>query len=279
MNGKLKIRLEVVIFTAILLSALLVWLFYPLWILRSANYAQYITPLGFEIYFFGSDFLLISPLMITSLIFFAFSAIIPIVWRSSRYSLYSSSFSLLLGFVMIINALIFEQRYLNFHGYSVILTPTGSFYIYFPYSTYFSVPFYLILASAAISTLNSLTRARWIPYNRPTLLDKLNRDIMSKGIIGAFSEWFERIGIPYAAESNKLMVKDLTLSTEDRGRELSVFFPNGEIIVFGKRGVLYIAKDGEIKYMNLDDGIKLTIAKALERAEINREIVEEKIYL
>jgi hypothetical protein len=279
MNGELKIRLEVVIFTAILLSALFAWLFYPLWNLRSVNYAQYITPLGFKIYFFGSNFLLASPLTIVSLFFFAFSAIIPIVWRSSRYSLYSSSFSLLLGFVMIINTLIFEQRYLYFHGYSVIPTTTGSFYIYFPYSTYFSVPFYLILASAIISALNSLTRARWIHYNRLTLLDKMNKDIMSKGIIGAFSEWFERIGIPYAVESNKIKVKDLTLSTEDGKKELSVFFPSGETIVFGKRHVLYIANDGETKYMNIDDGIKLVIAKAVERAEINRRIREEKTYL
>ncbi|TRM97771.1 hypothetical protein DMP16_01315, partial [Sulfolobus sp. B1] len=49
---------------------------------------------------------------------------------------------------------------------------------------------------------------------------------------------------------------------------LNVFFPSTETVVFGKKYVAYINKDGEIKYLNIDDGIKLTLAKSIEEAEI-----------
>ena len=280
MGKELKIRPEIAIYLSIVLLILFTWVFYPIWNLKSINYAQFITPLGFKVYFFKNSFLLISPLTITAIVFMIISAIIPIIWRSSRYSLYASSFSLFLSFIMIINSLIFQQRYLFFHGYSAIPTVTGTFYILFPYKTYFSIPFYLIFVAIAISTLNSVKRARWIPYNRLTLLEKINSDINNKGIITTFSEWFEKFGISYASESNLLKIKDLVLSTEDKKRNLSVFFPSGETIVFGKKYVLYITKEGETKYLNINDGIKLAIAKAIERADVEKtQIKEEKTYL
>ncbi len=280
MRKELQIRPEVAISSLIALLILFTWIFYPVWNLKSVNYAQFITPLGFKIYFFGNSFLLISPLTITSIIFITISAIIPIIWKSSKYSLYASTFSLFLGFIMIVNSLIFQQRYLFFHGYSTIPTITGTFYIFFPYKTYFSIPFYLFFLAASISILNSIKRARWIPNNRLTLLEKIYNDINNKGLIDTFSDWFERFGIPYTMESDLLKVKELTISTEDKKRNLSAFFPKGEILVFGKEHVLYITKDGDIKYVNINDGIKLTIAKAIEQTDIAKtQIKEEKAYL
>ncbi|TRM81886.1 hypothetical protein DJ522_07635, partial [Sulfolobus sp. F3] len=236
------------------------------WYLKSINYSQYLTPLGFEIFFFNRSFTLISPLTLSALVFLITSFIIPLVWRSSKYSLYSSTLASLLGLAMIINSLIFQQRYLSFHGYSVLPTPNGAFYIFFPSEESFTFPFYLMIVSIIISILNSITRASWLPVGRLTLLERIVNDVYEKGVINALTNYFDRFGVKYALTNDRvLQVGKVMIGNDER---LNVFFPSTETVVFGKKYVAYINKDGEIKYLNIDDGIKLTLAKSIEEAEI-----------
>lgn len=262
----MRTRTEVIIYSIIVVIGLLSWVFLPIFYLRSINYSQYLTPLGFEIFFFGRSFTIISPLTLSALVFLITSFLIPLVWRSSRYSLYSSTLASLLGLAMIINSLIFQQRYLSFHGYSVLPTPNGAFYIFFPSEESFTFPFYLIIASAIISILNSITRASWLPVNRLSLLERIVNDVYEKGVIKALTSHFDKFGVKYALTyDGVLQVGKVIVGNNEK---VNIFFPSTETIVFGKKYVAYINKDGEIRYLNIDDGIRLTLAKSLEEGEI-----------
>ncbi|QGA53920.1 hypothetical protein GFS03_04680 [Sulfolobus sp. E5-1-F] len=265
-----RFRSEVVIFSILTIIAVVLWFFVPVFGLKSINYEQMITPLGFQILFFESKYLLISPLTILAVIFFIISAVLPLAWRSSRYSLYASTIAAGFGVVMIVNTFIFQQRYLHYYGYSVLPTPNGAFYIFFPSTTYFGLSLYLLVGALGLSVVNSATRARWLSVGRMTLIDKLRSELEKGGIIRGLLTLLTSLGLDYAVVNDThLKVMDLSLLEEDeRNRRLSIFFESNEVIVFSKNSkkVLYQNSEGEIKYYDLEEGIRIALSKILERA-------------
>ncbi|AWR97947.1 hypothetical protein DFR86_10645 [Acidianus sulfidivorans JP7] len=268
-----KYRAEVLIFDIVLIASILLWLFIPVYELKSIDYEQMITPLGFQIDFFRASYLLMSPLPILAIFFFIVSAALPLLWKSSRYSLYASTVSAGFGIVMIINSIIFDARYLHYYGYSILPTSDGSFYIFFPSITSFEFPFYFFIASTGLSVLNSVTRSRWIPYGRLTLIDKLKTELGKGEIIRGFLALFNSLGVEYAVVNDShLRVRDLSLLEEDeKNKRLSLFFDSGEKIIFSKNSdkVIYKDAEGEIRYYNLENGIKLALSKILEQINFN----------
>ncbi len=142
-------RLEVIIQLLIALAFVLAWIFMPFWSLVSNIYVQKLTPLGFSIAFLGSNYFLFVPNALAAFIYAIASAVIPLVWRSSRYSLYLSLFTLSLAAMLLVTVFIFQSRYLYYGGDSIIPTATGYMYIRIPYRTYFNArciysPYYLL---------------------------------------------------------------------------------------------------------------------------------------
>ncbi|ARM76746.1 hypothetical protein B6F84_12465 [Acidianus manzaensis] len=252
-----------------MLSSILIWLFTPVYELKGVNYSQLISPLGFQISLFKSTYILVSPLTILALFFFIFSAILPLIWKSSRYSLYSSTISAGFGIVMIINSFIFDERYLHYYGYSILPTPTGSFYISFPYIAVYGFPFYLFIGASAISALNSATKARWLSFRRLTLLDKLKLDLERGEIIKSLMSLANSFYLDYATIGDStLKINDLVVTKGDEPK-ISLLFSSGEKIFFGKNHVLYQDREGELRYYDSLEGLKLAIQKILEKSNFN----------
>ncbi|WP_243677942.1 hypothetical protein [Vulcanisaeta distributa] len=115
-------RIEVIIQLIIALAFAISWFLSPLWYLKSNIYVQELTPLGFSITFLGHRYFLPLPNAITALTYAIASAVIPVIWRSSRYSLYLSLFTLSLAVMLIITVFVFQSRYL-FYGATQYLVP------------------------------------------------------------------------------------------------------------------------------------------------------------
>ena len=277
-----RIREEILIFNIIIALAIISWFFFPIFEIKSINYGLSIIPLGFKIQLFTQQYFLISPLTIAGIAFLILSAIIPLVWTSSRYSLYTSLSALGFGIVMIINAFIYQQRYLHFYGYSVLPTSTGYFYILFPSSTIYGLPLYLIIGSFVISILNAATRARWLYPRRLTLLEKLYSELQRGEVIKGLQSLINSLGIYATVEGNVAKVEDLVLTKANRIEELpsdvSIFFPKGEQIIIGDRKVVYIDKEGNVEYLNLNEGVKLALTKIIEKVNFNNLSTNENLY-
>lgn len=276
-------RIEVIIFDVVTVIALISWLFIPLFYIQSINYAQLIIPLGFSIYFFGTKSLLLSPLTIAAIAFFIISAITPLIWRSSRYSLYTSTASALFGIVMIINTFIFQQRYLHFYGYSVLPTPTGFLYIEFPSNFAFGAPLYLLIGSAVLSILNSLTRARWLSFRRLSLLEKVLADMQRGQVLRGLLTFISSLGVYATTGERNIRVKDLAIvegkpREEERRGGVSLFFPYGEQFFIGEDKILHIDSEGELHYYDLDQGLRVILSKIIEKSEFNISPQEDNLY-
>lgn len=266
----MRTKPEVLIYVILVSLSLLIWLFFPLWYLESVNYEQYLTPIGFEIHFFNKSAYLILPLTISAIGFFIFSAIIPLVWKSCRYSLYTSTLASALGISNIISSLIYQQRYLSFHDYHVLPTPNGAFYIYFPSTQSFSFPFYLLILSLIVSGVNSLTRASWLPVQRLSLIDKILNDIYDRGLIKALSKYLDDFGVYFAVEKNSIKTGNLVVGSSET-LEIDPFFPSYETAIIGEKYVTIITRDGDVKYLDLVNGVKTVLGKLIENSEIKKK--------
>ncbi len=193
-------RIEVIIYTAVILAFIISLLFYPIFEVNSSIYSQELSFLGFNIRFYNYSSTVFLPLPIAGIIYVILSAIIPIVWRGSRYSLYLSTVLILLSISMFISSYIYDERYLFYYDYSVLPTYNGAFLIYFPKAFSFNLPFYILVTSAVISSLNSITRARWMPIYRLTLMDKVLRDLKYNEIERGLIRLFTELNVPYIVE-------------------------------------------------------------------------------
>jgi len=66
------------------------------------------------------------------------------------------------GVSMLMDTILFQQRYLQFHGYTIAPTPTGYIYVSLPTRPVLGLPTYVLLALVALSIINAATRARWL---------------------------------------------------------------------------------------------------------------------
>ncbi|MGC8607983.1 MAG: hypothetical protein ACP5GZ_01770 [Vulcanisaeta sp.] len=263
-------RLEVIIQLIIALIFVISWFLAPLWCLRSNIYTQELTPLGFSIIFLGHKYFLILPNSIAALIYVITSALIPIAWRNSRYSLYLSLFTLSLAIMLIITVFIFQSRYLFYGGYSVLSTETGYMYIRIPYTTYFGIPLYILVFLIIVTSVNAVTRARWITVRRMTIIEETLLMVRSEGPINAIRKALDRIGIQYSIINNALIIGDMAITASNTGR------PEGvkEYLSFTDKGFIYF--DGSsITELSTEQGIILAISKALIKGKPGKPLAGE----
>jgi hypothetical protein len=63
---------------------------------------------------------------------------------------------------MLMDTILFQQRYLQFHGYTIAPTPTGYIYVLLSTKPVLGLPTYILLALTILSIFNMATRARWL---------------------------------------------------------------------------------------------------------------------
>ena len=263
-------RIEVIIQLIIALLFAITWFLVPLWYLKSNIYVQELTPLGFSITFLSHKYSLFLPNTITALIYVIASVIIPVVWRSSRYSLYLSLYTLSLAVMLIITALIFQSRYLFYGGYSILSTETGYMYIRIPYTTYFGLPLYLLVILYVVTSVNTATRARWIQVRRMTIIEEALLTARSEGPINAIKKALDRIGIQYSVINGSLVIGDMAVITSGVERPRDV----REYVTFTDKGSIYF--DGSsVTELSIEQGIMLALSKALIKGRPGKPLVSE----
>ncbi len=251
-------RFEVIIQLVIALMFAISWFLLPLWYLKSNIYTQELTPLGFSITFLGRRYFLFLPSAITALIYVIASAVIPIIWRSSRYSLYLSLFTLSLAVMLIITAFIFQSRYLFYGGYSILSTETGYMYIKIPYNTYFGVPLYILAVLYLVTSVNAATRARWIITRRMTIIEETLLTARTEGIIKAIRKALDRIGIQYSVINGSLIIGDMAIMAGETERPKET----REYVAFTDKGGSVYFDGSSITELSIEQGIMLALSKA-----------------
>jgi hypothetical protein len=267
-----NVRLEVIIQLLIALAFVLTWIFVPFWSLVSNIYVQKLTLLGFSIAFLGSNYFLFVPNALAAFIYAIVSAVIPLVWRSSRYSLYLSLFTLSLAAMLLATVFIFQSRYLYYGGDSIVPTATGYMYIRIPYRTYFNAPLYLFAVLFAVTALNATTRARWIRVRKLSLIEEALTMVRVKDPISAIRMALGRLGIQYSVINDSLVIGDLAIimGGVEKGKLKDV----KEYILFTDKNSIYF-DDSSITELSIEQGILLALAKALIKGKPGRiEVVE-----
>ncbi|BDC17214.1 hypothetical protein [Acidianus sp. HS-5] len=269
-------RTEVIIYAVIVSVFVISLLFYPVFEVNSSIYSQELSFLGFNIRFYNYSSTVFLPLPIAGVIYALLSLAVPLIWRKSRYSLYLSTVLILLSISMFISSYVYDERYLFYYDYSVLPTYNGAFLIYFPRVFSFNLPFYILVASAIISSLNSITRARWMPIYKPTLIEKVLNDLRQNEIEGGLARLFTQLNVPYALEEGGISVPHIKILKENR-KIKEAFFPrrSNTAVIFIQGDKAYKIDDGEINEMNLIETIKFI----LEKIKINEIKKEKEEYL
>ncbi|EZQ11277.1 hypothetical protein CM19_01895 [Candidatus Acidianus copahuensis] len=259
-------RYEVLISSFFGFSLLVTWIFYPVIFNYSTIYSQYLTFLGLKVTFMGSTTFIFLPLTLATGIFALFSSIIPLIWRKSRYSLYLSGISSILTLAMLISSYIYVLRYFHYSGYSVVPTFNGYFYMRTPITPGFGLPFFLLFPFLIFSVLNSATRARWLPYQRLTLLEKVYKDIMEGNLYKGLTNLFNELGVSYATTKESIDTGEFKIPLSERSE--GSFFPEKPLIYFYE-GKSFIYDGEEFKELPIDEGIKRILSMA--KLDMRRE--------
>ena len=155
-------RVEALLQFALAIAFIVLWVFMPTWSLSGANYSMSLTPWGYVVRFFGETHVIPPPTVYAVWIFAIGAGLTPLVWRRSKYSLYLAALFSVLSLSMLMDTILFQQRYLQFHGYTIAPTPTGYIYVFLPTKPVLGLPTYVLLALVALSIINAATRARWL---------------------------------------------------------------------------------------------------------------------
>ena len=198
-------RVEVLILLALTLAFLAAWLLTPAWLVSGPNYSLRLMPWGFVITFFGATYTVSPPIVYLVLAFSIASALAPIVWRRSAYPLYLSALLALLSLTMLIDAILFQQRYLQVRDFIIAPTPNGYAYVELPHTPALGAPAYLLIAAVVVAILNMATRARWLGLRRWSL----PMAVREYGALTAIKQALDRLGIPYVEAQGGIAVGNL----------------------------------------------------------------------
>ncbi|PVU72671.1 hypothetical protein DDW08_01320 [Vulcanisaeta sp. SCGC AB-777_J10] len=155
-------RIEALLQFALAIAFIVLWVFVPTWSLSGANYSISLTPWGYVIKFFGETHVIPPPTVYAVWLFALDAGLLPLVWGRSRYSLYLAALFSVLSLSMLMDTILFQQRYLQFHGYTIAPTPNGYIYVSLPTKPVLGLPTYVLLALVILSIFNMVTRARWL---------------------------------------------------------------------------------------------------------------------
>ena len=155
-------RVEALLQFALAIAYVVLWVFMPAWSISGANYSISLTPWGYVVRFFSETHVIPPPTVYAVWLFAIGAGLLPLVWRRSRYSLYLATLFSVLSLSMLMDTILFQQRYLQFHGYTIAPTPTGYIYVLLSTKPVLGLPTYILLALTILSIFNMITRARWL---------------------------------------------------------------------------------------------------------------------
>jgi len=155
-------RVEALLQFALAIAFIVLWVFMPAWSISGANYSISLTPWGYVVRFFGETHVIPPPTVYAIWLFALDAGLLPLIWRRSRYSLYLAALFSVLSLSMLMDTILFQQRYLQFHGYTIAPTPTGYIYVLLSTKPVLGLPTYILLALTILSIFNMATRARWL---------------------------------------------------------------------------------------------------------------------
>ena len=155
-------RVEALLQFALAIAYVVLWVFMPAWSISGANYSISLTPWGYVVRFFGETHVIPPPTVYAIWLFALDAGLLPLIWRRNRYSLYLAALFSVLSLSMLIDTILFQQRYLQFHGYTIAPTPTGYIYVLLSTKPVLGLPTYILLALTILSIFNMATRARWL---------------------------------------------------------------------------------------------------------------------
>jgi len=155
-------RVEALLQFALAIAFIVLWVFVPTWSLSGVNYSVSLMPWGFVVRFFSEIHVIPPPTVYAVWLFAIDAGLLPLVWRRSRYSLYLAALFSVLSLSMLMDTILFQQRYLQFHGYTIAPTLTGYIYVSLPTKPVLGLPTYVLLALTTLSIFNMATRARWL---------------------------------------------------------------------------------------------------------------------
>jgi len=156
------VRVEALLQFALAIAYVVLWVFMPAWSISGANYSISLTPWGYVVRFFSETHVIPPPTVYAVWLFAIGAGLLPLVWRRSRYSLYLATLFSVLSLSMLMDTILFQQRYLQFHGYTIAPTPTGYIYVLLSTKPVLGLPTYILLALTILSIFNMITRARWL---------------------------------------------------------------------------------------------------------------------
>jgi hypothetical protein len=156
------VRVEALLQFALAIAYVVLWVFMPAWSISGANYSISLTPWGYAVRFFSETHVIPPPTVYAVWLFALDAGLLPLVWRRSRYSLYLATLFSVLSLSMLMDTILFQQRYLQFHGYTIAPTPNGYIYVFLPTKPVLGLPTYVLLALTTLSIFNMATRARWL---------------------------------------------------------------------------------------------------------------------
>jgi len=156
------VRVEALLQFALAIAFIVLWVFVPTWSLSGVNYSVSLMPWGYVVRFFGETYVIPPPTVYAVWLFALDAGLLPLVWRRSRYSLYLAALFSVLSLSMLMDTILFQQRYLQFHGYTIAPTPTGYIYVSLLTKPVLGLPTYILLALTILSIFNMATRARWL---------------------------------------------------------------------------------------------------------------------
>jgi len=155
-------RVEALLQFALAIAYVVLWVFMPTWSISGANYSISLTPWGYVVRFFGETHVIPPPTVYAVWLFALNAGLLPLIWRKSRYSLYLAALFSVLSISMLMDTILFQQRYLQFHGYTIAPTPNGYIYVSLPTKPVLGLPTYVLLALVILSIFNMATKARWL---------------------------------------------------------------------------------------------------------------------
>mgnify|MGYP001773142549 CR=1 FL=1 len=211
-------RIEVLILLGLVLAFVVTWFFIPAWSIEGPNYHLRLMPWGFVVTFFGVTYIVPPPTVYLILFFALDSALVPLIWRRSVYSLYLSALLITLALAMFADTVLFQERYMQIRGYLIEPTPNGYIYVALPHSPSLGVPGYILAVSVAVAILNMVTRARWLRYREWSLA----RALAEYGPLVAIEQALKRLNIPYTKVQGAVIVGNLVIREIDGKLALSL---------------------------------------------------------
>ncbi|WP_446752375.1 hypothetical protein [Vulcanisaeta sp. JCM 16161] len=202
-------RLEVLLQLLLAVVFVVTWFFMPAYGIYGRDYSIALMPWGYLVDFFGLNYVAPPPTVFAVWLFALDAGLIPVIWRRTRYPLYLSAFFAVLSLMMLLDTILFQQRYLQVKGYAVFPTPNGYLYVYLLHTSVLGLPTYILLALAILSVFNMATGAKWLDVDVMLIIRR--RYVLHRDALSTVELMLRRINIKYVRYDNEIRVGNVAL--------------------------------------------------------------------